>query len=194
MTASDRFSNVLLTLAWLLFASHLVLAPPSAPAASGARFPPPDAPPPDESSGAHSSSSPARAAVPFPAGSPAALAPFSGRCFYWVPPPPGGGDRKEKIEFCFFSHLRQLHMPTQLDPVSLGVWGEWVRSSVMRYTGGDVCAGFGPRETEVVLRCDPTVQGNVYTRLGAGVDLVEFKEYDVCKYRLTLMMAAICER
>ena len=195
MSPSDRFSNVLLTFAWLLFVSHLMLTQPPAPVG---RLPSADAvlPAPLLDDGAHSTrlaAAPARVSVSFPAGSPAALAPFSGRCFYWVPPPADGGDRKEKLEFCFFSHVRQLHMPAQLEPASLGAWGEWARDGVMRYTGGDVCVGFGARETEVVLKCDRGVQGNVYTRLGAGVDLVEFKEYDVCKYRLTLAMAAVCD-
>jgi hypothetical protein len=193
MSPSDRFSNVLLTLAWLLFVSHLMLTQPPAPAG---RLPSADAAAPASpffSDDSRPVGVPARVPASFPAGSPAALAPFSGRCFYWVPPPADGGDRKEKLEFCFFSHVRQLHMPAQLDPASLGVWGEWVRDGVMRYADGDVCAGFGARETEVVLKCDRGVQGNVYTRLGAGVDLVDFKEYDVCKYRLTLAMAAVCE-
>jgi hypothetical protein len=127
------------------------------------------------------------------AAGPAALAPLRGRCFYFVVP-----DRTIKVEWCFDDHVQQVRMPVyqSMDSGWFTGWhkegGKFVHQV---FEGGEKCGnGFDfPRSTQVHLRCAPDAQGTLYSAMSRGVDLIEFKELDVCKYSLTVGLREWCE-
>jgi hypothetical protein len=127
------------------------------------------------------------------AAGPAALAPLRGRCFYFVVP-----DRTVKIEWCPEDHVQQVRMPVYGSTDS-GWYAGWKKEGAkflhQLYEGGEQCGpGFDfPRSTQVHLTCKPDAQGTLYSEMSRGVDLVEFKEVDVCKYSLTLGLKEWCE-
>jgi len=125
---------------------------------------------------------------------PPALAPLQGRCFYFVVP-----DRTLKVEWCPEDHVQQVRMPVY-GSVDSGWYAGWHKDGAGRFLyqkfeGGEACgAGFDfPRSTQVHLVCKPDARGTLYSAMSQGVDLVEFKEVDVCKYTLTVGLREWCD-
>jgi hypothetical protein len=125
---------------------------------------------------------------------PPALAPLAGRCFYFVVP-----DRSLKVEWCPDDHVQQVRMPVY-SSVDSGWYAGWHKDAAgrfvhQRFEGGETCgAGFDfPRTTQVHLVCKPDARGTLYSAMSQGVDLVEFKEVDVCKYSLTVGLKEWCD-
>ena len=113
--------------------------------------------------------------------------------------------REWKLELCLESHTAQIKMPDyqRLDAGTYRGWhaeakpGGGLRYLYQEYDRGSKC-GDGAfmqvtRSTQVHFKCKRDAVGSLYTEQGKGVDLVEFVEYDVCKYRITLGLAAVCE-
>ena len=128
------------------------------------------------------------------AAGPPALAPLQGRCFYFVVP-----DRSLKVEWCPDDHVQQVRMPVY-SSVDSGWYAGWQKDAAgrfvhQRFEGGEACgAGFDfPRTTQVHLVCKPDAVGTLYSEMSRGVDLVEFKEVDVCKYTLTVGLKEWCD-
>ena len=127
------------------------------------------------------------------AAGPAALASLKGRCFYFVVP-----DRTIKIEWCYEDHVQQVQMPVY-SSMDSGWYAGWKREGgkflYQEFLNGERCgAGFDfPRSTKVHLRCKPDAKGTLYSEMSRGVDLIEFKEEDVCKYSLTVGLKAWCD-
>ncbi len=128
------------------------------------------------------------------AAGPPALAPLAGRCFYFVVP-----DRSLKVEWCPDDHVQQVRMPVY-SSVDSGWYAGWHKDAAgrfvhQRFEGGEACgAGFDfPRTTQVHLVCKPDAVGTLYSEMSRGVDLVEFKEVDVCKYTLTVGLKEWCD-
>ena len=125
---------------------------------------------------------------------PPALAPLQGRCFYFVVP-----DRSIKVEWCPDDHVQQVRMPVY-QSMDSGWYAGWKKDASGKFLhqifeGGERCGdGFDfPRSTQVHLTCKPDAVGTLYSAMSQGVDLVEFKEVDVCKYSLTVGLKEWCE-
>ena len=125
---------------------------------------------------------------------PPALAPLQGRCFYFVVP-----DRSIKVEWCPDDHVQQVRMPVY-QSMDSGWYAGWKKDDSGKFLhqlfeGGERCGdGFDfPRSTQVHLTCKPDAVGTLYSAMSQGVDLVEFKEVDVCKYSLTVGLKEWCE-
>jgi hypothetical protein len=116
-------------------------------------------------------------------------------------------ERTQKIELCPYQHVRQIMLPG-FSPNSLGTFSGWAEAAaaasggassaaaaaplVQSYEGGDSCPGFGPRSVQVEYRCKQDAVGAIYYSGGAGVDLLDFAEYAICKYRLVVGLREAC--
>jgi hypothetical protein len=132
------------------------------------------------------------------AGPPSVMSFLAGRCFYFVIP-----DRTIKLEWCPEDHVTHVHMP-KFASFDVGWYKGWktevgsdgkVKYLHQEYLEGDKCGNdFNfPRTTQVFLRCKPDAQGTLYSEMSRGVDLIEFKEVDLCKYTMTLGLKEWCE-
>lgn len=81
---------------------------------------------------------------------------------------------KYEYELCLFAKAKQ-------DYTSIGSFDSWDDDySVMRYTRGQYCAGFGSREFTVALACGSTEQ------------LLDVAETETCRYAATFKTPAAC--
>jgi hypothetical protein len=93
------------------------------------------------------------------------------------------------MEFCGFRSIKQV---TGQGSHYMGFWGKWITKEVngkKKYTGqmysnGEVCPGFGNRQTEVTFVCKESAK---------ELELVKDEENDPCKYKVTLAYAPWCE-
>ena len=131
------------------------------------------------------------------AGPPEVMSSLAGRCFYFVIP-----DRSIKLEWCPEDHVTQIHMP-KFSSFDSGWFKGWktekradgtLKYLYQEFLDGDNCGpDFKfPRTTVVYLQCKPDAQGTLYSTMSRGVDLIEFKENDLCKYTMTLGLKEWC--
>ena len=136
-----------------------------------------------------------------PEDGPLAISALAGRCLFFVL----SATREWKLELCLEQHTAQIKMP-DYQRVEAGTYRGWhaeakpgggLRYLYQEYDRGSKC-GEGAfmqvtRSTQVHFKCKRDAVGSLYSEQGRGIDLMEFIEYDVCKYRITLGLAAVCD-